>query len=81
MKVKDLIARLQKLEDTDECEVFVITRHGVNMEPNVIGTQCGDVYVVALSLLGRCVFLDTYAVDATGAALARLSGVEQSPKE
>lgn len=60
MKVKALIEELQKLEAADECEVFVVIRHGVRLDPTVIGTEQARAYVSALNLIGRCVVLDTY---------------------
>jgi hypothetical protein len=60
MTVKELIKKLQKLEDATECDVFVVTRSGVDGSPTVIGTTEGDVYVSGLHAFGRCVMLDTY---------------------
>lgn len=60
MKVKAMIEKLQKLENAEECEVFVVTRSGVKLDPMCIGTEHGAVYVSALNGIGRCVMLDTY---------------------
>jgi len=59
MKVKALIEKLQKLESAEDCEVFVIIRNGVNLDPLFITTDRSDVYVSAIDLVGRCVVFDT----------------------
>lgn len=61
MKVKALIEKLRKLEDAEDCEVFVVTRSGSALEPTFINTEQGAVYPASLSMIGRCVVLDTYA--------------------
>jgi hypothetical protein len=60
MKVKELIAKLKKLEAADDCEVFVVTRSGRDMVPTIISTEHADVYVSAVEFVGRCVAFDTF---------------------
>lgn len=68
MKVADLIRQLQRLQDAQDLEVFVVTRSGPRLDPTVVYTVETEAYVGWIDGSGRSAIIDTCSLRIRGKA-------------